>query len=164
MSIDAAPGAPRRGRAGRPGNGRDRPRVALAIAAAAALAACAGPAAAAPSGQEQALSVAELSRARPTEGMLTLDGWIASSYRCPTCPPGAHCKPCLGDHVTVADARPRDAKELAPDQRVVVFVERADLARLVVGERYRLRVRVRATRTTGSVVNDLQLVELEARH
>src|SRR5690349_8809913 len=28
---------------------------------------------------------------------------VKSIYKCPPCPPGAHCKPCIGDHVLVSN-------------------------------------------------------------
>lgn len=33
-------------------------------------------------------------------------GTVKTIYKCPPCPEGAHCKPCIGDHVEVTNGSP----------------------------------------------------------
>ena len=34
---------------------------------------------------------------------LVFTGTVKSIYQCPPCPPGVHCKPCIGDHILVTN-------------------------------------------------------------
>jgi len=109
------------------------------------------------------LRVADLLAMRPTNGTFTLIGYVAKSYRCPPCPQGAMCKPCMGANVVLSD-EPRRINlytELGPGD-VIVFVTDSDLAKLVVGKRYRFRVEVGTRSSTSLPINDLRLVKWES--
>src|SRR4051812_26998480 len=59
--------------------------------------------AAAPAGPGAARTVAELLARPPDSGRVKVVGHVARLFFCPACPPGAACKPCLGDHVVLSD-------------------------------------------------------------
>jgi len=40
---------------------------------------------------------------------LLFSGRVKLIYKCPPCPEGAQCKPCLGDHVEVTNNNPDDS-------------------------------------------------------
>ena len=42
----------------------------------------------------------------------SVSAYVTSIYKCPFCPPGAECKPCVGDHVMVGDSPIARAKNL----------------------------------------------------
>ncbi len=42
---------------------------------------------------------------------------VIDRYRCPPCPPGAICKPCIGNHLTVSDGTG------PPKQQLIVFTK-----------------------------------------
>ena len=109
-----------------------------------------------------ALRVAEIVAQRPTTGRYALIGYVSKVYLCPPCPPGAQCKPCMGDNLVLSDAPRRlgNYAEMGPDD-VVVFGERAAIERLEIGARYRVQVDVRATRSTSQPMNDLALASAE---
>jgi hypothetical protein len=37
---------------------------------------------------------------------------VIEVYRCPPCPKGAQCKPCIGNHITVVDPKTKDNGQL----------------------------------------------------
>jgi hypothetical protein len=80
--------------------------------------------------------VSELLAKPPGAGRVKVVGYVARLYFCPSCPAGAVCKPCIGDHVVISDDKhtlePGD--ELGPSD-VLVFGDRAALQRLKAGGR-----------------------------
>jgi hypothetical protein len=101
--------------------------------------------------------IAELVAKRPTSGRATFVGYAAGIYLCPTCPPGAQCKPCAGDHGFFCDTARRVAshREL-DDSCVTVFGERDAIERIRVGQRHRVEVEVLGHSSSGRPLRDLQ--------
>lgn len=86
-------------------------------------------------------SVATLLAKHPGSGSATVTGYVNYIYRCPPCPPGAHCKPCMGDNLVLSDA-PKQVTDYADvgDGDLIVLADRAQLDTLEVGSRYRLEI------------------------
>ena len=121
-------------------------------------------AARAPKGPAAPLRVAEAIAQAPVEGRLTITGYVARIYLCPSCPSGAVCKPCVGDHVVLSDDRhalgPGDDLGAAD---VLIAGERAAVQRLHAGARYDVEVEVQPTRGGGRAINDLKLIGARPR-
>ncbi len=111
-----------------------------------------------------ATAAAPLATPNPGAGTFVVEGFVAKVYTCPPCPPGAMCKPCMGDNVVLSDAPAPIADYAGLGARdLIVFVpSRADLDRLAVGRRVRLTVRARGTKTTSRPMNDLELLAIDA--
>lgn len=118
------------------------------------------PSAPAPAGAS--LGVAEAVAQHPVEGSLTVTGYAAKILTCPPCPPGAVCKPCMGDNIVLSDEKTpiTSYQDLGP-RAMVIFGETADIVRLRLGERYRISVEVRGTHRTSAPYNDLWLKRAE---
>lgn len=117
---------------------------------------------AASAGASSWLSVAELVAKRPTEGSFKVIGYVAKVYTCPSCPPGAACKPCMGDNVILCDRKaPIASYDGMAEDALIVFGAGPELARLRLGERYRVTIEVRATRHTSAPYNDVWLTHAE---
>jgi len=86
-------------------------------------------------------SVAALLAQKPSSGSFTVTGYVTYLYRCPPCPPGANCKPCMGDNLVLSDA-PKQVTDYADvgDGDLVVLADRAKLDAFKVGSRYRLDI------------------------
>jgi hypothetical protein len=117
-----------------------------------------------PKGPAAPLHVAEVIARAPVEGRLTITGYVARIYLCPSCPAGAVCKPCVGDHVVLSDER----HALGPGDDlgatdVLIAGERAALQGLRAGARYDVDVEVQPTRGGGRAINDLRLVGARPR-
>ena len=99
-----------------------------------------------------ALDVATF-RAHPPEiGTVVLIGYVVDTYACPPCPAGAQCKPCQGDHVTIADAPGAEDR-----QGLVILMPAAALAQFRIGQRYRIEAELRAVRGTTPFAGELHL-------
>ncbi|MEA2695756.1 MAG: hypothetical protein QOI66_27 [Myxococcales bacterium] len=107
--------------------------------------------------------VADLLAKAPQTGRVNVTGFVARIFLCPACPAGATCKPCLGDHLVLSDAKrslgPGD--DLGPGD-VVLFADRALLRPLRVGRRYRLEVEIRDTQSAAPPMKDMALVKAKA--
>ena len=86
-------------------------------------------------------TVAALLTQHPSNGNATVTGYVTYLYRCPPCPPGAKCKPCMGDNLVLSDA-PKQVADYADvgDGDLIVLADRAQLDALKVGNRYRLEI------------------------
>jgi hypothetical protein len=100
---------------------------------------CPGLASASESGAPE-LSVAEFVANHPAAGEYILIAYDEDIYLCPPCPKGAQCKPSIGDNFTITDTPPRAGTP--GKERIMVFSTPSDLAKLQIGRRYRLRIRV----------------------
>lgn len=117
---------------------------------------------AASAASSNSLSVADLVAKRPTEGSFKITGYIAKIYTCPPCPPGAACKPCMGDNVVLCDRKaPIASYDGMAEDALIVFGTGPKLARLRLGKRYRVTIEVRATRHTSAPYNDVWLTHAE---
>ncbi len=77
-------------------------------------------------------SINELSGSSPDTCYIS--GYIMSVYECPFCPPGAECKPCIGNHVMLGESLTARAKNL----RVLA----KDLKKYAIGKKYSFLVKL----------------------
>ena len=101
------------------------------------------------------LSVAQFRQLAPTSGEHEISGYIAKRYRCPLCPAGAVCKPCMGNNVLVSQANELHTSYPSAGEFLVVFTDAPE--RLSIGKKYSLTVEVLESQTTGYGVRDLKL-------
>jgi hypothetical protein len=85
-----------------------------------------------------------------------LRGYVVKQYRCPPCPPGASCKPCMGNNVVISDDPDRHELYDLDDRDVIVFLE--DPESLELGASVEVDVRVLDRRQSNRGINDLALV------
>src|SRR5205085_3091040 len=76
-------------------------------------------------------SILEINKQAPDTCRIAV--FVNSIYNCPPCPKGADCKPCIGDHIMVADS-------LNGKIQFRVFVK--EPAKFSVGEKYTLLIRL----------------------
>lgn len=101
------------------------------------------------------LSVEDLIRKAPKEGLFEIVGYVVSKYQCPPCPPQDQCKPCMKEHVVVSSS-PEMLRSYPPrSDCVIVFTY--EVESIKVGTRYKMQVRVLDHRGTGTLTNDLAL-------
>jgi hypothetical protein len=87
------------------------------------------------------ISFAGLNRSDLDDGPFRIEGHVMEVYKCPPCPEGAQCKPCLGDHLVITD-NPAE-KDLALIKRLRIFAKRPELEKLEIAKKYSFLVKVR---------------------
>ena len=87
------------------------------------------------------LTVAEFVSAKPSSGTFALIAYIIDVYVCPPCPPGAECKPCIPDNISIADKPPRAGTPGGVEgEKLRVYIPAELAPNLKVGKRYELKV------------------------
>jgi hypothetical protein len=81
-------------------------------------------------------SVTELNSLSPDTCLIT--AFVTSIYKCPPCPPGAICKPCIGDHVTISDV------PNTTDKSIRVLTK--DFEKYSVGKKYTFLIKLHKTK------------------
>jgi hypothetical protein len=91
------------------------------------------------------------------EGPFRVEGYVIQTYKCPPCPAGAQCKPCLGDHIVVTDNV--DEKDPAVIKRLRIFTnkpEQFELKRM-----YLFVVKLRGKKQTGRAIEEVDLISFD---
>lgn len=103
--------------------------------------------------------VSELNALNPSYGTFEVAGYVVKIYECPECPPGAQCKPCMPDHIVVAERRSRFAEYVLTDKEMIVFVDDVDGFRL--NRKYRFLVQILNVKTADQILNNPKLIYYE---
>ena len=88
------------------------------------------------------------------DGSFRIVGVVIDIYKCPPCPEGAMCKPCIGDHIDVTDNL--DEKNPAPIKRLRIFTDKPE--QLEFKKKYLFTVKVRGKLLKGQPIHDVDLV------
>jgi hypothetical protein len=100
------------------------------------------------------LTFADLQKNDPIEGPFRIAGYVIDAYKCPPCPAGAMCKPCLGDHIVVTDNI--DEKDPALIKRLRIFTDQPEQCELK--KQYLFTVKVRGKILKGQPIHDVDLL------
>jgi hypothetical protein len=98
-----------------------------------------------------------LNRSDLDDGPFRIEGVVTDIHKCPPCPAGAQCKPCLGDYLLITDNP--DEKDPALKRRLRIFARRAELDRLEVAQKYTFLVKVRGKLRDGKSLEEVDLVD-----
>lgn len=100
------------------------------------------------------LTFAELEKGDFSGEQFRIDGIVIDTYKCPPCPRGMMCKPCIGDHVTITD----DTGEKVSKQitRLRIFTDKPE--QFVLQKEYQFTVKVRGKRNKGQPITDVELI------
>ena len=102
------------------------------------------------------LTVEEYRRKAPSMGEFEVEGYVVKQYRCPPCPVGAMCKPCMRDNILIS-AKKEIVETYPPNgDYIVAFVSNSQQS-FVLGHRYRMLIQVLAGTSTQYGINDVEL-------
>ena len=91
------------------------------------------------------------------QGRHVVEGFVASVYACPPCPPNADCKPCIGDFVVLTEDKSAGGVPDPRSDRVMrVFVENPRA--FETGLRYRVMLRLRGPADPARRIDDAVLI------
>jgi hypothetical protein len=112
-----------------------------------------------PAEKSPVLTFADLQRNDSIEAPFTVVGYVIETYKCPPCPEGAMCKPCIGDHIVVTDTL--DEKDPALRKRLRIFTDQPE--KFALREKYSFLVKARGTIPKGQPLNSVDLLA-QAEH
>jgi hypothetical protein len=81
---------------------------------------------------------------------------VIEIHKCPPCPAGAQCKPCLGDYIVVTDNV--DEKDPLLIKRVRVFTTKPE--KFELKQKFSFVAKVRGKAPSGKPIEDLDLIDL----
>jgi len=100
------------------------------------------------------LTFADLQKNNSIDGPFKIVGVVIDVYKCPPCPAGAMCKPCIGDHIDVTDNP--DEKDPALIKRLRIYTDKPEQFELK--KKYLFTVKVRGKIPNGQPIHDVELV------
>jgi hypothetical protein len=103
------------------------------------------------------ITFADLNRSDLDDGPFRIEGVVTDIYKCPPCPRGAQCKPCIGDHLTISDNP--DEKDPALKHWLRIFAKPSELEKYEVATKYSFLVKVRGKLRIGKPVEDVDLID-----
>jgi len=98
-----------------------------------------------------------LQRSDSIEGPFRIVGYVIDIYKCPPCPPGAMCKPCIPDNIVVTDNL--DEKDPARIKRLRISTEKPE--RFELKKRYIFTVKVKGKVPPGHAILDVDLIDFK---
>jgi len=112
-------------------------------------------------GQEPArlplLTFDDLKKNDGIEGPFRIEGYVLDIYKCPPCPPGATCKPCIPDNVVITDTA--DPKDLSKINRLRIFTDKP--AQFEQKKKYAFTVKLKQPLPAGQAITAVDLVSFE---
>jgi hypothetical protein len=108
-------------------------------------------------GKPSIVSFFHLENFDPANRVFRIEGYVLDIYKCPPCPPGAMCKPCIPDNITLVDSP--DRSELSKLKRLPIYTDKTDKFRFT--GRYRLTVKVKGDLAAGKPVASVDLVSID---
>jgi hypothetical protein len=104
------------------------------------------------------LTFDDLKRNDGVEGPFRIEGaYVVEIHKCPPCPPGAQCKPCLGDYIVVTDNV--DEKDPLLIKRLKVFTHKPEQFELK--QKFSFVAKVRGKVPSGKPIENLDLIDFE---
>lgn len=113
-------------------------------------------------GQETAkpplLTFDDLQKNEGIDGPFRIEGYVLDIYKCPPCPPGAMCKPCIPDNVVITDTA--EPKDLSKVSRLRIFTEKTD--QFEQKKKYSFTVKLKRPFPARQAITTVDLVSFEA--
>ena len=104
------------------------------------------------------LTFAYLQKGPVIERPFRIRGYVIETYECPPCPPGAQCKPCIGNYIVITDnVNEKDPKFI---RRLRVFTGKTKPL-FTSKENYLFTVKVRGKVQEGHAIEDADLIDYE---
>jgi hypothetical protein len=104
------------------------------------------------------ITFAGLSRSDLDAAPFRIEGFVLQINKCPPCPQGAQCKPCLGDHIVITDNLSEKDPPLI--KRLRIFNMKPEQFEL--GKKYSFLVKVRGKLHEGRAIEEVDLIKFEA--
>lgn len=111
-----------------------------------------------PSQNFEFATIQELKERNPVSGFFDVEGYVAKIFRCPACPAGAECMPCMPENIVISEQmKTIEAYNSITSSEMIIFVQNQGQL-FALGERYRFSIRVMDFRTTDEPLNDIELL------
>ena len=100
------------------------------------------------------LTFADLQTGDRDETPFRIEGYVIQTYKCPPCPKGAMCKPCIGDHIVITDNV--DEKDPALIKRLRIYTEKPE--QFEMKKKYSFVVKVKGKPRKDRAIEEVDLI------
>jgi hypothetical protein len=91
------------------------------------------------------------------DGPFRIEGYVLDIYKCPPCPPGTMCKPCIPDNVVITDtANPKDLSKI---NRLRIFTDKPE--QFKQKKKYSFTVKLKQPLPAAHAITAVDLVSFE---
>ena len=104
-------------------------------------------------GSSPLLTFEDLQKNDSIEGSFSIVGYVIDVHKCPPCPEGAMCKPCLGDYIIMSDSLAENDRTLVKHLRI--FTDKPE--QFEAKKKYQFTVKVRGKAVKGQPLHDVDL-------
>jgi hypothetical protein len=111
-----------------------------------------------PTQEPPLLTFADLQKSDSIDGPFRIEAFIIQTYKCPPCPKGAMCKPCIGDYIVLSDK----VDEQVPEQikRLRVFTDKPD--QFEMKKKYSFILKVKGKIAPGHPIEEVELISFDS--
>jgi hypothetical protein len=104
------------------------------------------------------LTFGDLQKGDRDDTPFRIEGYVIQTYKCPPCPPGAMCKPCIGDHIVITD----NVKEADPTlvKHLRIFTDKPEQFELK--KKYSFVVKVKGKPRKDRAIEEVDLIRFNA--
>jgi hypothetical protein len=107
-----------------------------------------------PAAKPPLLTFDDLQKNDGVEGSFRIEGYVINIYKCPPCPAGMQCKPCIPDNIDVTDnIKEQDMSRI---RRLRIFTDKTEQFELK--KKYSLVVKVKGQIPKGRPIENVELI------
>jgi hypothetical protein len=103
------------------------------------------------------LTFDDLQGSKPIDGPFRIAGYVLNIYKCPPCPRGAQCKPCVPDNIVVTNDL--EEKDLSRITRLRIYTDKPEQFELK--KKCLFTVKTKGKLTPGHAIQDVELISFE---
>jgi hypothetical protein len=104
------------------------------------------------------LTFNDLQKNDSSKGTFRIVGYVIDIYKCPPCPPGAMCKPCIPDNIVVTDDI--DEKDFSKIKRLRISTDKPE--QFETKRKYTFTVKLKGKVPSGRAIQDVDLISFES--
>lgn len=105
------------------------------------------------------MTISELNKENPSEGIFETKGFVTKIYTCPPCPPDAQCKPCMRENIIISEENNNLESYDLTEKKMIIFTNKAKT--FSNGKEYKFKVKIVDGKTTSAKLNDAELISSE---
>lgn len=111
--------------------------------------------------QPKLLAINEINKKKLTDKLVRSEGYVVKLYRCPPCPPGKWCKPCMKNNAVVSMENKllENYTDLTANE-IILFGDATQ--KLEMGKKYQFKIRITSRKTTAQTLNDIELLSYKS--
>ena len=107
------------------------------------------------------LSISKINEKKLTGKVVRTEGYVVKIYRCPPCPKGVYCKPCMKNNAVISmENKQLESYVDLTEREIILFGDETE--KLKRGKKYHFKIRITDRKSTGQSLNDIELLSYKS--